>query len=401
MTPTGEEGMAATAEVVIVGAGIVGASVAYWLTEFGMRDVLVVERRVPASGATGKSGALVRLHYPNPHETQLALESLRFFQEWESRVGTSSPFVRTGFLQVVAPDDEAKLRQNVALHQALGAPVTLLDRAAVAELEPWRELGELTVAAYEPESGYADPIAATLGLLARAEQRGATLWPGTTVTEVLLTGDRVAGVETTRGPIAAPVVVLAPGPWANRLLAPLGLDYQLLPRRVQVVVFRWPLEPAPAHCCGIDTAVGLWYRPEGKTATLVGLEAGVQPADPDHYPETADPSFVAPARAAIARRYPALAEGIVRGGWAGIVMQSPDGRPLFGPIPEYSGLFAFLGDSGTSFKTAPAIGRALAEWIVSGRSSRDLTPFRVARLAEGRPWIDPTDYARPGRTVSR
>lgn len=129
--------MRATAEVVIVGAGIVGASTAYWLTESGLRDVVIVEQRVPAAGATGKSGALVRLHYPNPHETRLAFESLRFFQEWEARLGTRSPFVRTGFLQIVAPSDEEKLQANVAMQQALGAPVELLTAEQVAELEPW------------------------------------------------------------------------------------------------------------------------------------------------------------------------------------------------------------------------------------------------------------------------
>lgn len=393
--------MRTTAEVVVVGAGIIGASTAYWLTEMELCDVVIVEQRVPAAGATGKSGALVRLHYPNPYETRLALESLRFFQEWQARVGTPSPFVRTGFLQIVAASDEEKLQANVTMQQALGAPVELLTAEQVAELEPWCAVTGITVAAYEPESGYVDPVAATLGLLERARRNGAELRIGERATGVEIIGGRVAGVQTSAGRIAAPSVVLTPGPWANSLLAALGLDYGLIPRRVQVVVFRWPIEAAPRHCCGIDTALGMWFRPEGETATLVGLESGIRQVDPDRYAETTDPDFVAPARTAIAQRYPMLMQGIVRGGWAGVVMQSPDGRPLFGPIPEYSGLFAFLGDSGTSFKTAPAIGRVLAEWIVEGMPRQDVQAFRVTRLAEGRPWIDPTDYSRPDRTVSR
>jgi len=393
--------MRATAEVVVVGAGIVGASVAYWLAQLGLRELVIVERAVPASGATGKSGALVRLHYPNPHETRLALDSLRFFQEWEARVGTPSPYFCTGFLQVVAPGDEEKLRANVAMQQALGAPVQLLTAEQVAELEPWRDVSELTVAAYEPESGYADPVAATLGLLQRAEQSGAVVRRGERVLAIEVEGTRVVGVRTEREVIAAPTVVLAVGAWANQLLAPLGLDYGLVPRRVQVVLFRWPEALAPRHCCGIDTALGMWYRPEGETSTLVGLEAGVVPADPERYPETADAELVPVARTAIARRYPALAHGIARGGWAGVVMQSPDGRPLIGAVPGYEGLFAVLGDSGTTFKTAPAIGRALAHWILEGRPAGELTPFRLTRFAEGQPWVDVTDYSRPSRTVSR
>ncbi len=393
--------MRTRAAVVVVGAGVIGASTAYWLSEVGLREVVVLERAVPASGATGKSGALVRLHYTNPHETRLALESLRFFQAWEERVGTPSPFVRTGFLQVVAPEDEAKLRANVAMQRALGAPVQLVTSAEVAELEPWRDVSELSVAAYEPESGYADPVATTLGLLQRAQQRGAEVRTGEPVTALEVAGGRVVGVRTARGRIAAEAVVLAVGAWANALLAPLGLDYGLVPRRVQVTIFRWPTDPAPRHCCGIDTAVGMWYRPEGTASTLVGLEAGVVPADHDRYAETADAELVPLARAAIARRYPALAQGIARGGWAGVVMQSPDGRPLIGPVPEYTGLYAVLGDSGTSFKTAPAIGRALAHWILAGAPEHHLSPFRLTRFAEGRPWVDATDYSRPHRTVSR
>ncbi|MCX2726669.1 FAD-binding oxidoreductase [Thermomicrobium sp. 4228-Ro] len=393
--------MRESAEAIVIGAGIVGASTAYWLTQFGLSDVLVLERAVPASGATGKSGALVRLHYPNPHETRLALESLRFFQEWEVRVGTPSPFVCTGFLQVVAPEDEQKLRANVAMQRALGAPVELVTAQEVAELEPWRDVAGLTVAAYEPESGYADPVAATLGLLHRVRQAGAKIRTGERVLAIEVEREQVIGVRTERGHIATGAVVLAVGPWANQLLAPLGLNYGLVPRRVQVAIFRWPSDLAPRHCCGIDTSVGMWYRPEGETSTLVGLEAGVVPADPDQYAETADAAFVPAARAAIARRYPELAHGIARGGWAGVVMQSPDGRPLIGPVPGYTGLFAMLGDSGTSFKTAPAVGRALAEWIVHGTPAQDLSPFRLTRFAEGQPWVDATDYARPHRTVSR
>ncbi|MCS7051660.1 MAG: FAD-binding oxidoreductase, partial [Thermomicrobium sp.] len=226
--------MSRTAEVVIVGAGIVGAAVAYWLTELGLSNVVVLERDVPAAGATGKSGALVRLHYPNPHETRLALESLRFFQEWEVRVRTPSPFVRTGFVQVVAPEDEHKLRANVAMQQALGAPVQLITADELAQLEPWRDVSDCTIAAYEPESGYAEPVAAALGLLESARRRGAELRTGACVTAIEVDGGRVVGVRTSQDHIAAPWVVVAAGAWAKSVLEPLGLDYGLTPRRVQV-----------------------------------------------------------------------------------------------------------------------------------------------------------------------
>jgi len=143
-------------------------------------------------------------------------------------------------------------------------------------------------------------------------------------------------------------------------------------------------------------------RPEGGAATLIGVELGVGHADPDAFDEGVDPEFVAICRKALAARLPALGEATMRGGWAGMIMMSADGRPIIDQIPAVAGLYCMLGDSGTSFKTSPAIGKCLAEWIVDGKPKTvDLTPFRAARFAEDRPWQDPDNYGLDGLTISR
>ena len=143
-------------------------------------------------------------------------------------------------------------------------------------------------------------------------------------------------------------------------------------------------------------------RPDGSAATLVGVELGVGHADPDRYNESVDPEYVTRCRETLSARFPAFASATMRGGWAGMIMMSPDGRPIIDRIPSIDGLYVMLGDSGTSFKTSPAIGRCLAEWIVEGRSrTADLTPFRSTRFADGKPWIDEFDYGRERLTVSR
>ena len=138
-------------------------------------------------------------------------------------------------------------------------------------------------------------------------------------------------------------------------------------------------------------------------STLIGVELGADHADPDRLAEGVDADYVARCRHALGWRLPAFAEATMRGGWAGMIMMSGDGRPIIDQIPSVAGLFTMLGDSGTSFKTSPAVGRCLAEWIVHGKPrTADLAPFRASRFAEGRPWADEHHYGRPqGLTVSR
>jgi sarcosine oxidase subunit beta len=218
---------------------------------------------------------------------------------------------------------------------------------------------------------------------------------------VLTEGSRVTGVETSAGRIMTPRVVIVAGAWASTLLAPLGLDYGLSPHRIQVSIFRWPAGFTQRHPAVIDAIHKAWWRPEGRAATLIGVELGSAHADPEKFDEGVDETYVAGCRAALGARWPRLAGGTMRGGWAGMIMMSPDGRPIIDRLgPE--GLWGMLGDSGTSFKTSPAIGRCLAEWIVTGApATADLHPFRATRFAEGRPWQDEDHYGRERLTISR
>ena len=396
-----------TADVVVIGGGVNGASTAFQLTRRGVRDVVLIERRQLGAGASGKSGALVRCHYTNPHEARLTHESLRIFRDWDGEVGFGSPqFEAAGFIQVVAPEDEEHLRANVAMQRSIGIDTAVVSADDLRQIEPLLRTDDLTYAAFEPQSGFADPNATLYGFAAAARAGGATLCLNTEATAILREGDRVVGVETSAGRIATDTVVLAGGAWADRLLTPLGLDFGLVPRRVQVVVFRWPpeVDPRRRHRVVIDASgAHAWFRPEGTAGTLVGGESGVDGTDPDTYVESVDGEYVDQARALLAGRFPAFASATMRGGWAGMIMVSPDGRPIIDKIPSVRGLFCMAGDSGTSFKTSPAIGICLAEWIVDGEPKLvDLRPFRSTRFAEGMPWIDEHAYRDTRRaTVSR
>ena len=393
------------AQVVVIGGGVNGLSTAYQLAKRGVRDVVVLERLHLGSGATGKSGALVRCHYANIPEARLTLESVSIFRNWDEAVGVGSPgFAPIGFVQVVPAEHEDRLRRNVADQQRIGIETSIVDREALREIDPFLRTDDISIAAFEPGSGYADPNATLHGFARAASNHGVQIFENTPVASVRTRNGRVTSVQTPGGTIETEAVVVAAGSWADRLLKPLGIDLGLEPVRTQVVLFRWPgaLE-GQGHRVVIDAINHSWLRPEGENCTLIGAERSVLAADPDTLDESIDAAAIPTSRKALAARYPVFANAIMRGGWSGTYMRSPDGHPVIDQIPAVPGLWVMAGDSGTSFKTSPAIGVCLAEWITEGSSRLvDLHPFRSTRFAEGAPWLDATSYGDDRRlTVSR
>ena len=391
-----------TADVIVVGAGANGCSIAYHLALAGVKKVAVVERRHIGAGATGKSGALVRTHYTNEPETRLAFESLRYFMNWKEIVGGECGFQQVGLLVFVPPECYTHLEANVAMHREVGANAHIISAEQALELDPSLYVGDVTHLAYEPDSGFADPNATAFSFARAAEDRGTTFLLDTEVTKILTEGNRVRGVETTHGVIEAPVVVVAAGAWANQLFEPLGIDLGLTPSYARVTVFRWARARSTRHLTYIDRINGTWARPVDGNCTLIGVERGVRPADPNDYTESVSQEYIEQCRTELARRWPVMRHATMRGNWAGVIMRSPDERPIIDRLPQYEGLYCMTGDSGTSFKTAPAIGKCLAEWITEGQPKTvDLTPFRSTRFAEGKPWVDENDYGEKQATISR
>lgn len=396
----------ATAEAVIIGAGVNGLSTAYQLTRKGIRPV-VLERSHIGAGATGKSGALVRSHYSNPEETQLALASMRIFRGWAEQVGAGDPGLESvGFLRLVAPGDEESLRKNVAMQRELGSDTILVTPDEIAFIEPFIRTDDITIAAYEPSSGFADSNATAFGFAQAAIERGATIHTGVEATGVVTEHGKVTGVETSQGFISTPTVLISAGAFANALLQPLGIELGLFPRRSRVVLFRHPYE-LPSHRrhrVVIDSVNSAWIAPVTPTTTLIGVTIGDRDGThPSEFEESVEQWYIDIARETLARRFPAFAHSTMRGGWTGVYMQSPDGHPIIDKLDHYDGLFVMTGDSGTSFKTAPAIGLVLAEWIAEGEPQlMDMTAFRASRFAEGKPWIDEFQYGEnPEESIVR
>src|SRR5215813_6959344 len=239
--------MPETTEALIIGAGVMGASLAYHLTRAGMTRVTVVDKKGLCGGMTAKSGALVRMHYTNEPEARMALASLRYFQNWRDVVGGECGFTRTGFIMTVSPANADRLRQNVAMLQHIGVNTRVITPQELREFQPLCQVEDLVVAAYEPESGYADPRATTTVFMQRAQQQGATLQEGVIVTGLRTAGGRIAGVNTHAGPIDAPIVIVMAGPWSDQLLKTAGLAFPITPQRAQIAFYHRPVELAQGH----------------------------------------------------------------------------------------------------------------------------------------------------------
>jgi sarcosine oxidase subunit beta len=376
--------VAETADAIIIGGGIHGASLAFHLTRRGLRP-LVLERRFVGAGATGRSSGLVRMHYDLEPESALAWASYRIFRNWDDVVGGDCGFTRTGFLQLVAPQNDPQLRANVAMHQRLGIPSLLVTADDVRRLAPAFFTEDFDLAAYEPESGYADPSASAASLLAAARTGGARLLQDALVTGVETGGGRVQGVETTRGSYQAPIVINVAGAWAREVAALVGLDLPITTWRHDTAFLRRPKDLGPSHPTVIDFINLMYFRPETGGLTLVGLEdnnpLGVSPDTGGDQPQA---DFVERAVDRICRRLPGMERGSLQSAHAGYDGLTPDQRAILGQAgPE--GFFLVCGFSGTGFKIAPAVGACMAEWIVDGRPKTvDISGFSLKRFAEGR-----------------
>ena len=374
--------MQQSADIVVIGGGVMGCSMLYHLTQLGASNPLLLERGVLGSGSTGRSQAICRMHYSNPITAALAWDSLQVYANFPDRVGGASGFVKTGYLVAVDEIDRPGLELNIAMQQELGINTALISAADLPELAPMLQSYPGECLAWEPDSGYADPYLVTTAYAAQAVANGASIALRTPATAIEIAAGRVQAVLTEQGRIATPAAIIAAGPWANRLMAGTGVDLPLTPVRHQVALATRSPEQLPTHPIVGDIAQSFSFRPESPTLTMIGF--GEDEVELDNYDQGIDQSMAAAAMTKLARRMPALSDSYLRGGWSGLFTTTPDWHPILDQVPGVAGLFCAVGFSGHGFKLAPAIGLAMAELALEGQaSSADLTPLRFSRFAEG------------------
>jgi glycine/D-amino acid oxidase-like deaminating enzyme len=376
------------AGVAIVGGGVMGASIAYHLALRGVRDVMVLEKGVVASGATGRSSACVRQHYSTPQTCRMALEALRFFEQAGERLGGREVgFVRTGCLLVADARLEKEMAATVDLQRAVGIDTRLVSREEMAEIEPRVATGDVATGCFEAASGYADPVATARAFAAAARDLGARIREETEVTGLAVQGSCVTGVETSRGRVEAPVVVNAAGLWSDRVARMAGVELPITVCRHKISIVAWPDGERRPHPMVYDFAGSIYTRPEAGGHILIGPLDDETPdrADPDRYREgvSFEESLEALGRAG--RRFPVLERGAVARGYAGCFDVTPDWHPVIDQVGP-AGFYAVAGFSGHGFKLSPAVGRMAAALVAEGkRPGEDVDAFRLSRFAEGKP----------------
>ena len=376
--------MTQTYDAIVIGAGVMGASIAFHLAERGLKTA-ILERKVTASGATGHSSGLVRMHYDLAAESELTFASYKnYFGNWRERVGGECGFQKTGFLQVAKREHEDKLRGNVSNQQKIGINTSVISADEVKKLFPDLVTEHFDYAAYEPDSGYADATLTTNSFLDSAKRNGAALIQNCEVTAIHTTGGKVTGVSTTKGDFDAPIIINAAGPWAKHVAALAGVEVPLVTWTHDVAFLHRPpsLGKFPAV---IDDVINCYFRPEGSALILAaGEDESLRGEAPDAEDQTPTPTFVDKLIDAMVRRIPKIEESGLHSIHVGRDGITPDQRAIYSAAGP-DGFYLACGLSGTGFKTSPAAGASMVELILDGKPKTvDITPFRFQRFAEGK-----------------
>ncbi len=379
--------MKGTADVVIVGGGVIGTSIAFHLARAGVRDVVVLERRFLGAGGTGRSVGIIRQLYPTAEAMRMVRRSLDVYRRFDDAVGGDSGYVGCGALIGVGPSMRAQLDGALALQRSLGVRAELLAPAEAARVEPRIDPSALAGVVYEPDSGYADPSGVTLAYAAAARRLGVAVEQGAEVTAILTGADRVRGVAMATGDvIAAPVVVNAAGLWSPRLAALAGIELPIVIGRHPVFIVERDADFGPPHMVFLDLAGGAYVRPETGGLTLTGSltdDETQHPMDPDQLGGEVGFAEATLALERTARAVPRLGEARYRQGYAGAFDITPDWMPILDQSP-LAGFWIATGMSGHGFKLAPAIGEMIAALITGAPPPVSPAPFRLERFAAGR-----------------
>ena len=376
--------MSGTADVVIIGGGVMGSSILYNLAKRGVTNTLLLERDVLASGSTSRSQAILRMHYSNEVTTKLAWDSLAIFKEFHETTGVPSGYTKTGYFIIVGPEDRRAMEENVSMQRSVGVDTSVVTAEDVREIAPMVEPGDGEAFAYEPESGYADPYSVTTGYANAARERGARVRPNSPVTGVEINGDRVSAVLTADGRVETPIAVVATGPWSGPFLSSIGVDVPLRPIRHQVIMLRRPQDIVPDHPIIGDVVYDMSPRPDVGNITLIGVGED-EDAEPESFNQGVDMPMVERSFENLTRRMPGMASALFRGGWSGLFTTTPDWHPVLDRVDGIEGLYLAVGFSGHGFKLAPMIGVVMAELIMEGRTtSVDISELNLKRFDEGR-----------------
>ena len=368
------------ADVVIVGGGIVGASIAYHLATRGVRDVVVLERERLGGGSTTRNAGGVRLQFSTEINVLLSLRSLPRIERFEEEMGVDPHLRQVGYLFLITEErDVAPFEESLTMWKRLGVPAERLDAAGVHRVFPELRVDDLRFATICMRDGYCDPTSLLNGYVARAREKGVTFREHEPAIGITREGDRVTAVRTAKGEIACATIVNAAGAWGADVGRLAGIDLPIRPLRRQIFV----TDPVPGldheFPLTVEFASSLYFHRESG-GVLMGM---ADPTDGPGFDGSVNWDFLPTLVERALYRLPILERAKVKTGWAGFYEDTPDKHPIIGAVPGLAGFLCAAGFSGHGIMHAPAAGEAIAELIVDGRTSLDVTPLAYDRFRRG------------------
>ncbi len=367
----------ARAEVVVVGGGVMGTSIAFHLAEAGVRDVLLVERDAWASGSTSRAAGGVRAQFSDELNIAIALRSLEAFDRFHDRPGGEIDLHKVGYLFLLDREEDVRVfERSVALQNAHGVPSRLVDAAEAKRLSPLAGVDGVIAATFCPIDGHASPESVVQGYAAGACAHGAAIETGCGVTGIEVEGGEIRAVQTSRGRVETSTVICAAGVWSPAVGAMVGMQLPVVPY-LREVGFTAPLPGAGRPPLTIDVTTSFYFHGEGQ-GLLFGM---ADPAQPPGLDAQRDPEWLEKVVAVAERRAPALCDAGIAGGWAGFYEATPDHNALIG---EWNGVSRFLyatGFSGHGFLQGPAVGEIVRDLVLGRTPFVDVTPLAVERFS--------------------
>ena len=377
--------MGESAEIVIIGAGIVGCSIAYHLALQGAGRIVVLERELVCSGATGKSAGGIRQQFATEVNLLLSLASLKMFHRMKQELGVDPEFREVGYLFMAStPAELETFRRQAEVQRRHGIPVQMVATDDIRRLVPYVRVDDIVGGAFCPTDGYAAPYEVTVGYAAAARRLGVKIHEKREVTAILREGARVAGVQTPQGAIQAPVVVNAAGPWGGMVGALAGVEVPVKPYRRQIFITRPLPEFSAEPPLTIDYHRSCYFRGEMGGCLFSG------PKDEEStFNTNVDWEHLAESVATAVARVPALEQAEINRGWAGSYDISPDNNAILGAVPELTGFYLATGHSGHGFMHGPVTGKLMAELILTGRTAIDISALALERFRTGNTILEP------------
>jgi sarcosine oxidase subunit beta len=383
-TPTRTD-LPASANVVIIGGGVMGASIAFHLAEAGVTDVLLLEKAQLASGSTCKAAGGVRAQFSDPVNIALGARGLEAFEDFPNRPGQEIDLHQPGYLFVLTdPEQVDTYERSVALQNAMGVPSQMLTAAEAAELSPGIDTSDVLAAAFHARDGYCSPESVVLGYASGARRHGATVRTNVTVTGITVDGDTITSVQTDKGDVTTDTVICAAGAWSREIGAMAGVHLPVEPLRRQILI----TEPLPESVLGVlpDTmpmtidATSTFYLHREGPAVLLGMSfQDEETGFTEEYSEDWLPDLMS----AIERRCPALLDVGVAHQWVGLYEVTPDHNALIGESTDVSRFLYATGFSGHGFLQGPAVGEVIRDLYLGNDPVVDVSPLSAERFTAG------------------